>query len=60
MKMNNQFWSLEHDCRCDKEELFYWDKTKKWITRREYIDNGGSWFHSGFPCKSYKAAIRYL
>lgn len=60
MKMENQFWVLEHDYYDKEDELYYCHKTKKWVTKEKYIFNGGKWLPSGFPCKSYRAARRHL
>lgn len=61
MKMQNQFWFLEHDIYKDddwqEKELYYDPDKKKWVKREEYT---GNWWPATFSCCSYKAAIRHL
>lgn len=64
MKMENQFWFLEHK-REEYEyyrdslgkDLYYDPHKKKWVKREEYT---GSWFPATFCCRSYRAAKRHL
>lgn len=61
MKMENQFWYLEHEYEDRRNQLYYCHETKKWLTSEdEYMNNGGSWFPATFPCRSYRAAKRHL
>lgn len=54
MKMNNQFWSL---VAVDRQGFQYDYDLGKWFPYKEYH---GNYYPGGFPCKSYKAAIRHL
>lgn len=66
MKLENQFWCLEHENEYKNNEsyreyrdreLYYDFNKKKWIHRNEYT---GKWYPATFPCRSYRAAKRHL
>lgn len=57
MKMNNQFWWVEHDYDDPYKRLQYDLDKQKWVPEDEYT---GEWFPGAFPCRSYKAAKRHL
>lgn len=57
MKMEKQFWFLEHIENDDYPKLHYDFSKHKWVKREEYT---GCWFPGRFPCQSYRAAKRHL
>ena len=52
--LNNQFWTL---VSVDRKGIQYDVDLGKWFA---YEDYNGFVYPGGFPCKSYKAAIRHL
>lgn len=68
MKMNNQFWQLRFNDQWDRSKetfgewlnghtLHYDCNKQMWVHHTEYTE---FLYPTGFPCRSYKAALRHL